>query len=125
VAESQSSSALCQARWLHPGEAWSRPRDLHGNVFSLSSGRSFLLIAWHNLINGGFAPQQCKQIQQWWQQDHFDRYIRDEAHFHKAVHYIENNPAKARLVKEPKAWPFSSARWRQQGFGLQPVQGPS
>ena len=58
------------------------------------------------------------------QEDYFDRYIRGDAHFHKTVHYIENNPVKARLVKDAKAWPWSCAKWRPGGFGLQPVQPP-
>ena len=29
---------------------------------------------------------------QFWQEDYFDRYIRDDSHFHDAVTYIEFNP---------------------------------
>jgi putative transposase len=43
-----------------------------------------------------------------WQGDYWDRFMRDEAHFRKAEHYIEWNPVKAGLVKEPQMWPFSS-----------------
>jgi hypothetical protein len=31
------------------------------------------------------------------------------------VRYIENNPVKARLCKEPSDWPFSSAWFRKHG----------
>lgn len=44
-----------------------------------------------------------------WQVDYFDRFIRDEEHFQKAVAYIENNPVKARLCENAADWPFSSA----------------
>ena len=37
---------------------------------------------------------------QFWQEDYFDRYIRDEHHFHRAVEYIELNPVKAGLCDE-------------------------
>ena len=49
-----------------------------------------------------------------WQEDYWDRYLRDDAHFRKACHYIEWNPVKARLTPDPAAWAFSSAnpRWR-------------
>jgi REP element-mobilizing transposase RayT len=47
-----------------------------------------------------------------WQEDYFDRYMRDEEHLRKAVRYIENNPVKAGLVKFPAEWMFSSARFR-------------
>ncbi len=52
-----------------------------------------------------------------WQREYWDRYIRDEAHFGKARHYIESNPVKAALVKAPEQWVHSSAnpKWRWSG----------
>lgn len=47
-----------------------------------------------------------------WQQESFDRYIRDRKHFVSVVRYIENNPVKARLCKRPEEWPYSSAWFR-------------
>ncbi|MHB8522608.1 MAG: REP-associated tyrosine transposase [Limisphaerales bacterium] len=47
-----------------------------------------------------------------WQADYFDRYIRDQEHYRRAVTYIENNPVKAGLVREPVQWPWSSAPYR-------------
>ncbi|HVR34661.1 MAG TPA: transposase, partial [Methylomirabilota bacterium] len=47
-----------------------------------------------------------------WQVDYFDRFIRDEEHYRRVVRYIENNPVKARLVREPAQWPWSSAPYR-------------
>ncbi|BCX47579.1 transposase [Haloferula helveola] len=44
-----------------------------------------------------------------WEKDYFDRAIRDEKHFFQARSYIRNNPVKAGLCSEPKAWPCSSA----------------
>ena len=49
-----------------------------------------------------------------WQDDYWDRYLRDEAHYRKVVHYIEWNPVKAGLVPSPEQWPFSSARFRDE-----------
>ena len=49
---------------------------------------------------------------QFWMEDYFDRYIRNESHFVAAIAYIENNPVKAGLCKRPSYWPFSSARFR-------------
>jgi REP element-mobilizing transposase RayT len=45
---------------------------------------------------------------QLWQEDYWDRYIRDEGHYRAAVDYIHNNPVKAGLVNEPGRWPWSS-----------------
>ena len=47
-----------------------------------------------------------------WQRDYFDRYIRDENHFHRAVAYIRDNPVKAGLSATAEAWPFGSAAHR-------------
>jgi REP element-mobilizing transposase RayT len=46
-------------------------------------------------------------------EDYFDRFIRNEEHYLNTVGYIENNPVKARLCKEPGDWPFSSAWFRK------------
>ncbi len=55
---------------------------------------------------------------QFWQQESFDRYIRDSKHFVSVVQYIENNPVKARLCKRPEDWPYSSAWFRAREAGL-------
>jgi REP element-mobilizing transposase RayT len=49
-----------------------------------------------------------------WMPEYFDRYIRNAQHFARTVSYIENNPVKARLCKNPEDWPFSSARFRKR-----------
>jgi len=45
-----------------------------------------------------------------WMREYWDRYIRDERHFQKAVSYIHENPVKAGLVGKAEDWPWSSAR---------------
>ena len=52
---------------------------------------------------------------QFWMKDYFDRFIRNDTHYWNTVRYIENNPVKARLCKEPSDWPFSSAWFRKHG----------
>ncbi len=44
-----------------------------------------------------------------WQNDYFDRFIRDERHFAQAVAYIHENPVKAGLCRHAHEWPWSSA----------------
>ena len=51
---------------------------------------------------------------EFWQTETFDRFIRDEKHYYNAIAYIENNPVKAGLCKNPEDWPWSSARRRKQ-----------
>jgi REP element-mobilizing transposase RayT len=46
---------------------------------------------------------------QFWQEECFDRFIRNSKHFQSVVSYIENNPVKARLCKKASDWRYSSA----------------
>ena len=44
-----------------------------------------------------------------WHSEYWDRYIRNEKHFHDVIAYIEQNPVKAKLCASPSQWRFSSA----------------
>jgi len=46
-----------------------------------------------------------------WQDESFDRWLRDEVDFTKTLRYIENNPVQAGLVRNSHDWRWSSA-WR-------------
>jgi REP element-mobilizing transposase RayT len=50
---------------------------------------------------------------QFWQEESFDRYIRNAKHYTAVVRYIENNPVKAGLCNSPDEWEFSSATGAQ------------
>jgi REP element-mobilizing transposase RayT len=45
-----------------------------------------------------------------WQDESFDRLVRDEREFERIVAYIEENPVKAGLATTPEEFPWSSAR---------------
>jgi len=66
----------------------------------------------------GYTAKQANKLLgrkgAFWEDDCFDRYIRDEAHFGRLVRYIENNPVKAGLVKSKEQWPWSSAPYRSR-----------
>ena len=47
-----------------------------------------------------------------WHRDYFDRFMRDEDHLNRTIHYVENNPVKAGLISEAIEWPWGSARRR-------------
>jgi putative transposase len=49
-----------------------------------------------------------------WAEDYWDTCMRDAAHELCARRYIENNPVKALLVREPAEWAWSSARFRDK-----------
>ena len=59
------------------------------------------------------ANKMLHRSGQFWLEDYFDRYIRNAEHFQRTVRYIENNPVKARLCKQPSDWPFSSAWFKR------------
>jgi REP element-mobilizing transposase RayT len=61
-----------------------------------------------------------------WEEDYFDRYIRDEEHFRRVVGYIENNPVKAGLVHMAAQWLWSSAHYRsQEGTSAETLSHPT
>jgi REP element-mobilizing transposase RayT len=59
------------------------------------------------------ANKMLHRSGQFWIEEYFDRYIRNQGHFRKTVQYIENNPVKARLCEKPSDWPYSSAWFRK------------
>lgn len=48
-----------------------------------------------------------------WFREYFDRFMRNEEHYHNTVEYIINNPVKTGLADHPEAWRFSSAHRRE------------
>jgi len=66
---------------------------------------------------GRLANKLLGKLGAFWAEDYFDIYMRDTEHERKTIHYIENNPAKAKLVVDPKEWAWSSARFRDE-FGV-------
>lgn len=51
---------------------------------------------------------------QFWGEDYWDTYMRDAAHELKSRRYIENNPVKAKLSRDPKGYRWSSSRFRDE-----------
>ena len=128
------------------GECWLRLPDIAAMVETALlhfDGQRYRLIAWVVMPNHlhfiakmeeGFplgdvmyslksftakaANKSLARSGQFWARDYYDRFIRDEAHLHSAVRYLDRNPVKARLCKSPEDWPWSSAR-----LGT-PPQGP-
>jgi len=63
-----------------------------------------------------FSANKCNKLLgrtgSFWRTESFDRFIRNERHFQKAVVYIEKNPVNAGLCEKPEDWKWSSARRR-------------
>ena len=56
--------------------------------------------------NAGGSPALPNKV---WQREYWDRFIRNENHFLKAIEYIHQNPVKAGLCTSAEEWPWSSA----------------
>ena len=105
--------------WHHDGVkyrllAWCiMPNHVHALIEVWQTPLGEILQSWK-----GYTSKQANRLLgrtgTFWEEDYFDHYIRDEKHFWGVVHYIENNPVKARLVRTPEEWAWSSARYRSK-----------
>jgi putative DNA methylase len=62
----------------------------------------------------GFTGMQANRLlgrsgMPFWQEESFDRLVRNTREFERIRSYIETNPAHAALVSSPEDWPWSSA----------------
>jgi REP element-mobilizing transposase RayT len=55
--------------------------------------------------------------QPFWADGYWDTYMRDTEHERRTIRYLESNPVKAGLTRDPREWPWSSARFRDE-FGV-------
>jgi REP element-mobilizing transposase RayT len=61
----------------------------------------------------GFTAHESNRIlgrrARFWQDERYDRLIRNDKEFARVAHYIEYNPVKAGLAASPQNFPWSSA----------------
>lgn len=117
-------AALVQENLLHfDGEryrllAWVvMPNHVHALIEVMQTPLAEILHGWKS-YTAKAANRLLKRSGDFWQDEYFDRYIRDEEHFRKALRYVENNPVKACLVKLSEDWIFSSAHHRRSAGSL-------
>jgi putative transposase len=104
------------------------------NEMQRCDGSQYRLLAWtimpnhvHALFELGETPMR-KILQQWkgataraansllgvqtafWQSDYWDTHMRDPDQEEKTIRYIRNNPVKAGLTSDWKAWPWTYVR---------------
>lgn len=123
------------------GECWlSRPEiaALTKNSLRCFDGQRYALAAWvvmpnhlHLLVDvwevplakliagwKSFIAHEANRVLQrkgeFWEREYLDTLIKNETHRRTAVRYIENNPVKAGLVRDPQEWLWSSARHRDE-----------
>jgi REP element-mobilizing transposase RayT len=66
-----------------------------------------------------FTARECNKLLKrtgtsFWQEESFDHAVRSEDEFHRIKKYIEMNPVKAGLVKNPSDWRWSSAAKKKE-----------
>lgn len=93
------------------------PNHVHVLFKACATSMSEIVGAWKK-HTGRLANNLLGKQGAFWAEDYFDTYMRDAEHERKTVHYIENNPTKAKLVLDLKNWPWSSARFRDELGGL-------
>lgn len=99
-------------------EAWVvMPNHVHLVVQIWQTPLSVLSKSWK-----GFIAREANKIMRregsFWEREYWDTLMEDDAQQRKAVNYTDYNPVKARLCREPKDWPWSSARFRDEYGGL-------
>ena len=67
----------------------------------------------------GYSSREANRLlkrtgQRFWQDESFDHWSRNPTESARIVKYIENNPVKAGLVREPEQWEWSSAAERKR-----------
>lgn len=91
------------------------PNHAHALFEVSSTPMSEILESWKK-YTANRANRLLQRHGKFWQADYWDTFMRDGAHELETRVYIENNPVAAGLARDPKAWPWSSARFRD-AFG--------
>lgn len=68
------------------------------------------LMEWLKSRTARMANMRLKRSGAFWQDESYDRVIRNSAELYKTVDYVHNNPVRAGLVKAAEDWPWSSAK---------------
>ncbi len=69
-----------------------------------------LVWSWKNRVSYYARSQgiRLSEANSVWQREYWDRFIRDEKHYHAAIAYILDNPVSAGLCAHREEWPWSS-----------------
>jgi putative transposase len=104
-------------------EAWVvMPNHVHLVVRVMDVPLTRLVASWKG-ASARLANSLIGRTGPFWQPDYFDTRIRNRTHLRRVVHYVEANPVKAGLVRDPRDWPWSSARLRDMTGDRPPSPG--
>lgn len=74
-------------------------------------------------VSANFVNKREKQDGSLWQQESYDRIIRDEEHLYRVVQYIGNNPLRAR-IPESQWHRWMNPDWQKQGWHFESSMAP-
>ena len=117
--DARIAACVEEAIWFHHNQryellAWCvMPNHVHVLVHVWDWPLAKILQNWKS-ITAVKANRILGRGGSFWQREYWDTFMRSEEQEKKAVHYIENNPVKAKLSRTDEAWPFSSARFRDK-----------
>jgi len=89
------------------------PNHVHVLVHVWNWPLAKMLQTWKS-ITAVKANRSLNRVGTFWQREYWETFMRNEEQELVAIRYIESNPLKAKLCQHPEAWPFSSARFRDQ-----------
>jgi len=93
--------------------AWTiMPNHVHALISTMPSAPLGAVVGSWKRFTAREANLLIDRSGAFWQADYWDRFIRNDEHFDSTVSYIDYNPVKAGLVREPHLWPWGSARFR-------------
>ncbi|MCX6928845.1 MAG: transposase [Verrucomicrobia bacterium] len=99
---------------LYRLQAWAvMPNHVHVVVDVWTTPFSALIRQWKG-ASARAANLLLRRSGRFWEREYFETLIRDAAHLQQAIRYTENNPVKAGLLAERKAWRWGSAKWRDE-----------
>src|SRR5579863_8849374 len=104
---------------IHYRAQVSREYNLHS--FVVMANHIHLLITPHVAVARmmqslkRFTARECNKVlgltgKPFWQDESYDRLVRDKTEFKRIVCYVEMNPVNAGLAASPEDFPWSSAR---------------
>ena len=114
IIRSEDTRSYCLRAWTV------MPNHIHIVVDIWQTPLSKLLNLWKGRSSRK-ANQLLGRTGPFWEREYFDTLIKDHTHLQKAIRYIENNPTKAKFVRDSAAWQWSSARWRDE-YGRLPSE---
>jgi hypothetical protein len=89
------------------------PNHLHVLFKTTNTPMSAIIHSWKR--SSGFeANQLLGRRGPFWASDYWDTFMRNSKQESATIRYIDTNATRARLVLDPKSWPWSSARFRNQ-----------